>query len=433
MDFELIGIGVFAFCGCVFFILFLIWFQGTSPHESQADASEQDTKDAEESMIMSSGAMDAGNLACHSNNSYFSVKRLSRSLTAERSALIMPCILRELSFEQIEAATGKFSSSCIIKRGHSGDFYKGVLEGGEVVIIKRICMKPLQDQLVQSKDLYFAEMDIYGKVLDQRFLVPVLGHCLAKEEKFLVYEYMPYGDLASILANSRASASPNNPKSCSSSRKIEAAVKEILKVVATQEEQEDGDTDSAIFAKGNYPFKACRLGWPVRMRIAREVAAALAYLHHECRPPLSHRNIKSSSILLNKELEMRLGSMGDTQKIESGEVPAYDIYCFGRLLLDLISGLDISGMKCTRDEEAQAWISKCFHALTTSIKGPLLQDLIDKVLILQEHHLSEILQVAKLAKLCMEPTTLQKLSMKKVLHMLPSFNSSQRAPPCTFF
>eukprot|EP00250_Pteridium_aquilinum_P006667 c16536_g2_i1 orf=3-749(-) len=214
MDLELVYIGLFAICGCVFFILFLACFQQALDHPGGHGGGVDDEELYAEMSIMSSGD-DAGNpslgsLACHSRSNFYFVKRLSRSFTAERSAFIMPTIVREFSLEQIEAATGRFSSSNIIKQGHSGDIYRGVLEGGEVVVIKRICMRSLTtdkdtiycDQI--CKDSYFAEMDVYGRVLDQSFLVPVLGQCLEKEDKFLIYEYMSSGDLASILAKGRA-------------------------------------------------------------------------------------------------------------------------------------------------------------------------------------------------------------------------------------
>lgn len=482
MDIELIFIGLFSLFGCVFFVLFLTCFQrALQLGRGGRHIDHGDEELAQGGFIPSSGDVDDDLLltgsavhnplatlskstlaACQYSNNLHFMKRLSRSLTAERSALIMPCILREFSVPEVESATAKFSSSNIIKHGHSGDIFKGVLEGGEVVVIKKVnCMKKKTrnnyvskggynlDNMVINKDYYAAEMDVYGKVLDQSFLVPMLGQCLGvsvQEEKFLVYEYMTYGDLASILAEARAA---NN------AAEKQAQLKYIEE---SAEEEDDGittssstttnttDTNTAIRRTNTTPnyvttvydvaagvgAAKCRvLSWPMRLRIAREVAEALVYLHHESRPPLSHRNVQGSSVLINKDFEVKLGSLGDAQKIESGELPMYDIYCFGRLLLDLISGLDISGN--ARDEGVQAWISKCFHALTTS--PPLAREtqyinnnnillsaeLIDKNLVglVQEHHLVEMVQVAQLAKLCMEPTTLQKLSMKGVLQMLP--------------
>ncbi|PWZ39541.1 hypothetical protein Zm00014a_019319 [Zea mays] len=82
------------------------------------------------------------------------------------------------------AATGGtsgFGEDRLIKHGHSGDLYHGVLQDGTVVVVKRITSR------VPRKDAYLAELDLFAKGVHET-LVPLLGHCLDKEEeKVLVY------------------------------------------------------------------------------------------------------------------------------------------------------------------------------------------------------------------------------------------------------
>ncbi|XP_027181845.1 probable LRR receptor-like serine/threonine-protein kinase At2g16250 [Coffea eugenioides] len=99
------------------------------------------------------------------------------------------------------------------------------------------------------------------------------------------------------------------------------------------------------------------LKWETRLKIARGVAEGLCYLHHKCDPPLVHRNIDASSILLDDDFEVRLGRLHEvcTQAKEtngsrfsrgfersisgtSDATCAYDVYCFGMVLLELVTG-----------------------------------------------------------------------------------------------
>ncbi|XWS62791.1 hypothetical protein CRYUN_Cryun06bG0040900 [Craigia yunnanensis] len=163
------------------------------------------------------------------------------------------------TYQQLLQATGDFSDANLIKHGHSGDLFRGILEGGLPVVIKRIDLQSIK------KEAYLLELDFFSKVSHTR-VVPLLGHYLGKEnEKFLVYKYMPNGDLSSSLYRK------NN--------------------------LEDDSLQS--------------LDWITRLKIAIGAAEGLSYLHHECTPPLVHRDVQASSILLDDKFEVRLGSLSE--------------------------------------------------------------------------------------------------------------------------
>ena len=152
------------------------------------------------------------------------------------------------TYQQLLQATGDFSDANLIKHGHSGDLFRGILEGGLPVVIKRIDLQSIK------KEAYLLELDFFSKVSHTR-VVPLLGHCLEKEnEKFLVYKYMPNGDLSSSLYRK------NN--------------------------LEDDSLQS--------------LDWITRLKIAIGAAEGLSYLHHECTPPLVHRYFCSFLFLMLK-------------------------------------------------------------------------------------------------------------------------------------
>ncbi|KAM7462741.1 hypothetical protein LguiA_030862 [Lonicera macranthoides] len=97
------------------------------------------------------------------------------------------------TYQQILQATGEFNNINLLKNGHSGDLFRGILEGGVPVVIKGIDLGSVK------KELYMLELDAFNKVSHSRF-VPLLGHCMENEnEKFLIYKYMPNADLSSSL------------------------------------------------------------------------------------------------------------------------------------------------------------------------------------------------------------------------------------------
>jgi hypothetical protein len=150
-----------------------------------------------------------------------------------KDSVLVNAVGESFSYEQILHLTGNFNELNIIKHGHSGDLFVGVMEGGTTVVIKRV------DLNLVKKESYIVELELLSKVSHAR-LVPILGHCLENEnEKCIVYKYMPNRDLATSLH-----------------RVIDD--------------------------------KLQSLDWITRSKIAIGAAEGLAYLH-ECSPPLVHR------------------------------------------------------------------------------------------------------------------------------------------------
>lgn len=96
------------------------------------------------------------------------------------------------TYQQILQATSELNNVNLIKNGHSGDLFHGILEDGTSVVIKRV---DLHSSVKEAA--YLSELDLFSKVSHPR-LVHLLGHCL-ENEKFIVYKHMPYADLSSSL------------------------------------------------------------------------------------------------------------------------------------------------------------------------------------------------------------------------------------------
>ncbi|KAH9298609.1 hypothetical protein KI387_030291, partial [Taxus chinensis] len=272
-------------------------------------------------------------------------------VTVQRSAAVAPTVLRDFSLAQLEAATDHFNSLNLIKIGHSGDFFAGILEGEERVVVKRMKMSADEEEVQR-------ELEIHGSDA----VVPLLGQAGLQ---FLVYKFVGNGDLATALAKGRRVLEDDNHTMPSS------------------------------------------LPWITRLKIATGTARALFHLHHHSHPPLLHKDIKSSSILLTEEFEVCLGSLSSVEKVESEALLSYDIICFGRVLLDLISGLDVSGCE---DPYAEAWVSKALPCIESGYSDSLVA-LIDPSLVVEEDFTREILGVAALARACLDPNCVKYMNM----------------------
>jgi tRNA A-37 threonylcarbamoyl transferase component Bud32 len=162
----------------------------------------------------------------------------------------------KLAFEDIIRATENFSESYIIGSGGYGTVYKAQLQGGRLVAVKRL-HKTEEDNMNDEKR-FISEIEVLTKIR-HRSIVKLYGYCSHQLYKFLVYDYIDRGSLHATLEN-----------------------EELAK----------------------------ELNWQRRVAIARDVAQAMYYLHHECNPPIIHRDITSSNILIDANFKACVSDFG---------------------------------------------------------------------------------------------------------------------------
>ncbi|KAL6658402.1 hypothetical protein ACP70R_003988 [Stipagrostis hirtigluma subsp. patula] len=172
------------------------------------------------------------------------------------------CALEKLSLADLAAATGGFSPDNIIGDGSFGFVYRAVLPGGAAVAVKRLSADHAAGGSGNRE--FLAELEVLGR-LSHPNLARLLGYCAAGRDRILVYELLERGCLDSWLHGDAAAAD------------------------ATA-----GDT----------------LPWAARLRVARGAAAALAFLHHGRSPPVLHRDVKASNVLLGDGFEAKLADFG---------------------------------------------------------------------------------------------------------------------------
>lgn len=277
--------------------------------------------------------------------------------------------ITKMRLSDLMKATNSFSKNNIIGSGRTGTMYKALLEDGTSLMVKR-----LQDSQRSEKE-FVAEMATLGSVKN-RNLVPLLGFCMAKKERLLVYKHMPNGSLYDLL----------HPAD---------------------------DTDKSV-------------DWPRRLKIAIGAARGFAWLHHNCNPRIIHRNISSKCILLDDDYEPKISDFGlarlmnpiDTHlsTFVNGEfgdlgyvapeyartlvaTPKGDVYSFGTVLLELVTGerpTNVAKAPETFKGNLVEWIAQL------SSSGQL-QDAIDKCLVGKGVD-NELFQFLKVACNCVLPT-----------------------------
>ncbi|KZV52638.1 putative LRR receptor-like serine/threonine-protein kinase [Dorcoceras hygrometricum] len=252
------------------------------------------------------------------------------------------------TYQQILRATSDFDNVNLIKKGHSGDIFRGILEGGLPVVIKRV---DLHSSV--RKAAYLSELNLFSKVSHPRF-VPLLGHCLENEnenEKFFVYKHMPYADLS-----------------------------------------------SSLFKKKNSDEESLQsLDWITRLKNAIGAAEGLSYLHHECTPPLVHRTSDE-------------GASGTPNAS-----CAYDVYCFGKVLLELVTGK--LGISSSTDATTKGWLDSTLEYIDIHNKE-LITNIADQSLIIDEDLLEEVWAMAIVARSCLNPKPNQRPLMQYILKAL---------------
>ncbi|GLJ21991.1 hypothetical protein SUGI_0411940 [Cryptomeria japonica] len=200
-------------------------------------------------------------------------------------------------------------------------------------------------------------------------------------------------------------------------------------------------------AKGSFreALKSQRLGWKIRLNIALGVAQAMKYLHHDCTPPIIHRDLKSTNILLDDEYVAHVADFGLAKLIypevqsSSSSVyvgshgymapewgyggkpsPKQDVFSFGVVLLELATGKaaivdEEGGERRGLAEWAGMVRKKDCHIVQGLIDPELLND--------YEKCGNEIEKVIEIALLCTRPSPIERPSMRRVVDSLSSPSS----------
>ncbi|KAG0558293.1 hypothetical protein KC19_10G016700 [Ceratodon purpureus] len=238
------------------------------------------------------------------------VKRInstSLKLARKINPVLKVTRVKAFTYEELAEATDNFVEENQIGQGGYGTVYKGKLQDGKQVAIKR--------GSIQGAREFYNEIELLSRV-HHKNIVTLEGYCDEEDQQMLVYEYVPGGTLRDHL-----------------------------------------------FASSGAPFD-----FPTRLRIALGAARGILYLHTEANPPIFHRDIKASNILLDSRKVAKVADFGlsclapvaDLEGVTADHVstvvkgtPGYldpeyymtqqltdksDVYSFGVVMLELVTG-----------------------------------------------------------------------------------------------
>lgn len=285
---------------------------------------------------------------------------------------------RIFSLRELHAATNNFNYDNKLGEGGFGSVYWGQLETGDQIAVKRLKVWSTKAEME-----FAVEVEILGRVRHKN-LLSLRGYCSEGQERLIVYDYMPKLSLLSHLHGQFAAEST--------------------------------------------------LSWSNRMKIAIGSAEGLAYLHHYATPHIIHRDVKASNVLLDENFEAQVADFGFAKLIPDGAThvttgvkgtlgylaPEYamwgkvsescDVYSFGILVLELISGKKPIEKVGTVKRTIVEWA------------GPLVlrgqyRDLVDPLLHgkFDEEELRRLVQVAAL---CAQNAPENRPTMQEVVEML---------------
>ncbi|XP_038701519.1 wall-associated receptor kinase-like 20 isoform X2 [Tripterygium wilfordii] len=320
------------------------------------------------------------------SNNHRMKKEAQKNLIKERKEILNAKYsgksARIFTGKEIIKATNNFSKDNLIGSGGFGEVFKGILDDGTVTAVKRAKLGN-----TKGTDQVLNEVRILCQV-NHRSLVRLLGCCVDLEQPIMIYDYIPNGTLFDHLHS-------------------------------------------------HHSGKRTPLTWQLRLHIAHQTAEGLAYLHSAALPPIYHRDVKSSNILLDEKLNAKVSDFGLSRLVERTETndshiftgaqgtlgyldPEYyrnfqltdksDVYSFGVVLLELLTSN--KAIDFNREEE--------YVNLVVYIKKIMgeerLMDVVDPVLKEEatKYELETIKALGYLAGACVDDKRQNRPSMKEV-------------------
>ncbi|TYI05858.1 hypothetical protein ES332_A10G117700v1 [Gossypium tomentosum] len=287
----------------------------------------------------------------------------------------------QFKFSTLEKATDCFNEANKLGSGGYGEVFKGTLPDGREIAVKRLYVNGRN----RSREIY-NEMDVISKA-QHKNLVRCLGGCFTIIENFLVYEYLANKSLDGILFD---------------------------------------------------PEKKKELDWGKRQKIIMGTAEGLEFLHKGCEVRIIHRDIKASNILLDIKFRPKIADFGlarlcsrDSDRISlvnntvAGTfgymAPEYiakgrltekvDVYSFGVLMLEIISG--VKNTKIESDNYFETLVTDAWRHFQSNTTTKIIDESLNS-----EDQIEEIKRQIQLGLLCTQAEPTLRPNMSKVLQIL---------------
>ncbi|KAI4314063.1 hypothetical protein L6164_027005 [Bauhinia variegata] len=274
----------------------------------------------------------------------------------------------------------------IIGKGCSGVVYRAEMDNGEVIAVKKLWPTTVaagdgyKDDNSGTRDSFSTEVKTLGSIRHKN-IVRFLGYCWNRNSRLLIFDYMSNGSLSSLLHE----------------------------------------------RTGNF------LEWKLRYRILLGAAQGLAYLHHDCVPPIVHRDIKANNILIGLQFEPYIADFGLAKLVDDGDfgrssntvagsygyiAPEYgymtkiteksDVYSYGVVLLEVLTG----------KQPIDPTIPDGLHIVDWVRQKRGIEVLDPSLLSRPESEIEEMMQALGIALLCVNSAPDERPTMRDVAAML---------------
>ncbi|XP_024015095.1 receptor-like protein kinase At3g21340 isoform X7 [Eutrema salsugineum] len=279
---------------------------------------------------------------------------------------------RRFTYSEVVTMTNNFER--VLGKGGFGMVYHGTVNGNEQVAVKM-----LSHSSSQGYKEFKAEVELLLRV-HHKNLVGLVGYCDEGENLALIYEYMANGDLREHMSGKRGGSI---------------------------------------------------LNWETRLKIVVESAQGLEYLHNGCKPPMVHRDVKTTNILLNEHFQAKLADFGLSRSFPiEGEThvstvvagtPGYldpeyyrtnwlneksDVYSFGIVLLEIITNQPVINQSRERAHIAE-WVGVMLT------KGDI-KNIMDPKLY-GDYDNGSVWRAVELAMSCLNPSSSRRPTMSQVV------------------
>ncbi|KAJ7555322.1 hypothetical protein O6H91_05G130300 [Diphasiastrum complanatum] len=298
---------------------------------------------------------------------------------AERSRLVLfDGIDHPFELEDLLRASAE-----MLGKGSFGTAYKAVLESGLSVAVKR-----LKDVSISGRKEFEQHMELIGNLTHPN-LVWLQAYCYAKEEKLLVYDYMPNGSLYSLLHGNRG--------------------------------------------PGRTP-----VDWTTRVKLALGAARGLTYIHDTFGShKMAHGNIKSSNVLVDKDGNPRISDFGLALLMNTKSTPLRagyrapeqndsrkisqraDVYSFGIVLLEILTGKAPAQSQAQDDGiDLPQWVQSVVREEWTA-------EVFDFELMRYKNIEEEMVAMLQFAMVCVSHSPEQRPKMSQVVKMIEDIRGDQ--------
>uniref|UniRef100_J3L2Q8 Receptor-like serine/threonine-protein kinase n=1 Tax=Oryza brachyantha TaxID=4533 RepID=J3L2Q8_ORYBR len=308
--------------------------------------------------------------------------------------MVLTSQFRRFTYRELKDATSNFKEE--LGRGGSGVVYRGVLDGGKVVAVKKLAV----EVSMQGDEEFWAEMTVLGRI-NHMNLVRIWGFCSEHKHKLLVYEYV-----------------------------------------------ENQSLDRHLFDAAD--GKQTTLSWSDRYKIVLGTARGLAYLHHECLEWVIHCDMKPENILLTREFDAKIADFGlaKLSKRDGGagvelthmrgtsgyiapewalNVPInakVDVYSFGIVLLEIVVGSRVADQRTAAGERLQ--MPQIAQALRHVLDGGDVMSLVDARL-QGQFNPRQAMEMVRISLACMDERN-SRPTMDDIAKALTAFDDEDEHP-----